>query len=94
MAVGVGRSELVSRIVALQLSMPLIPHLRRFVNNGNGKKIILSEVSLWMSSLDLFESLSQNGWPSETYQGVEPNSPNAVANVQNEAVSIVRCLFL
>jgi hypothetical protein len=28
----------------------------------------------------------QNGWPSVTYEGVEPNSPNAVANVQNEKV--------
>ncbi|KDR78677.1 hypothetical protein GALMADRAFT_1364959 [Galerina marginata CBS 339.88] len=27
---------------------------------------------------------SQNGWPSVTYPGVEPNSPSAVANVQNE----------
>ncbi|KAF8813502.1 hypothetical protein BYT27DRAFT_7220417 [Phlegmacium glaucopus] len=39
-----------------------------FVNNGQNKKIYLS----------------QNGWPSVTYQGVEPNSPSAVANVQNE----------
>jgi len=40
-----------------------------FVNNVHGKKIYLTE----------------NGWPSKTYQGVEPNSPKAVANVQNEA---------
>ncbi|KXN87211.1 hypothetical protein AN958_08601 [Leucoagaricus sp. SymC.cos] len=39
-----------------------------FIKNGQGKKIYLSE----------------NGWPSTTYPGVEPNSPNAVANVQNE----------
>ncbi|PBK82234.1 hypothetical protein ARMGADRAFT_946948 [Armillaria gallica] len=40
-----------------------------FIANGQGKKIYLS----------------QNGWPSVTYQGVQPNSPNAVADVQNEA---------
>ncbi|KAF9048843.1 glycoside hydrolase superfamily [Panaeolus papilionaceus] len=39
-----------------------------FVNNGGGKKIYLTE----------------NGWPSTTYDGVEPNSPSAVANVANE----------
>ncbi|KAF8645871.1 hypothetical protein AX16_007529 [Volvariella volvacea WC 439] len=43
-----------------------------FINNGKGKKIYLSE----------------NGWPSVTYDGVEPNSPDAVANVQNE-----RCAY-
>ena len=30
--------------------------------------------------------LAQNGWPSVTYQGVEPNNAAAVANVQNEQV--------
>lgn len=40
-----------------------------FIANGQGKKIYLS----------------QNGWPSVTYQGVQPNSPNAVADVQNES---------
>ncbi|KAF9007459.1 glycoside hydrolase superfamily [Cyathus striatus] len=39
-----------------------------FIRNGKGKKIYLS----------------QNGWPSVTYSGVQPNSPNAVANVDNE----------
>ncbi|KAF9558839.1 glycoside hydrolase [Agrocybe pediades] len=39
-----------------------------FLDNGQGKKIYLS----------------QNGWPSTTYSGVEPNSPSAVSNVQNE----------
>ncbi|KAJ6577558.1 glycoside hydrolase superfamily [Mycena capillaripes] len=39
-----------------------------FVDNGQGKKIILTE----------------NGWPSVTSDGVQPNSPSAVANVQNE----------
>ncbi|KAJ4480210.1 glycoside hydrolase superfamily [Lentinula aciculospora] len=28
--------------------------------------------------------LSENGWPSTNYSGVEPNSPYAMANVQNE----------
>ena len=26
----------------------------------------------------------QNGWPSATYDGVQPNSPYAVADIQNE----------
>ncbi|KAJ7650866.1 glycoside hydrolase superfamily [Roridomyces roridus] len=42
-----------------------------FIDNGEGKKIYLSEAS-------------QNGWPSVTSSGVQPNSPSAVANVQNE----------
>ena len=29
----------------------------------------------------------QNGWPSATYDGVQPNSPYAVADIQNEHVS-------
>ncbi|KIM39249.1 glycoside hydrolase family 17 protein [Hebeloma cylindrosporum] len=50
-------------------SWPLVESdLNWFVSNGLGKKIYLS----------------QNGWPSTTYPGVEPNSAKAVANVQNE----------
>ncbi|TFK33457.1 glycoside hydrolase superfamily [Crucibulum laeve] len=50
-------------------SWPIVlTDLNWFVDNGLGKKIYLSE----------------NGWPSVTYDGVEPNSPSAVANVQNE----------
>ncbi|KAJ7590206.1 glycoside hydrolase superfamily [Mycena floridula] len=50
-------------------SWPIVTDdLNWFINNGNGKKIYLTE----------------NGWPSTTYEGVEPNSPDAVANVQNE----------
>jgi len=30
---------------------------------------------------------TKNGWPSITYPGVEPNSPNAVASVVEESVS-------
>ncbi|KAF7312016.1 B-(1-6) glucan synthase [Mycena indigotica] len=44
-----------------------------FVDNGEGKKIYLSE----------------NGWPSVTSSGVQPNSPSAVANVQNEHVVLI-----
>ncbi|KAK0433038.1 glycoside hydrolase superfamily [Armillaria borealis] len=40
-----------------------------FVENGQGKKIYLTE----------------NGWPSVTSEGVQPNSPNAVADIQNES---------
>lgn len=39
-----------------------------FIDNGDGKKIYFSE----------------NGWPSVTSPGVQPNSPSAVADVQNE----------
>ncbi|KAG2017606.1 hypothetical protein CC2G_007105 [Coprinopsis cinerea AmutBmut pab1-1] len=50
-------------------SWPIVMEdLNWFFNNGLGKKIYLS----------------QNGWPSVTSQGVQPNSPNAVANIQNE----------
>ncbi|GAW02267.1 glycoside hydrolase family 17 protein [Lentinula edodes] len=50
-------------------SWPLVlDDLDWFVDNVYGKKIYLSE----------------NGWPSKNYSGVEPNSPYAVANVQNE----------
>ncbi|KAF9532682.1 hypothetical protein CPB83DRAFT_847194 [Crepidotus variabilis] len=43
-----------------------------FISNGGGKKLYLS----------------QNGWPSTTYPGVEPNSPDAVADVPNEQVGV------
>ncbi|KAF8622003.1 hypothetical protein AX15_007357 [Amanita polypyramis BW_CC] len=50
-------------------SWPLVMNdLNWFLRNAGGKKIYLSE----------------NGWPSVTSSGVQPNSPNAVANVQNE----------
>jgi len=50
-------------------SWPIVEtDLNWFIDHGLGKKIILSE----------------NGWPSKTYSGVKPNSPNAVANVHNE----------
>ncbi|KAL0578089.1 hypothetical protein V5O48_003907 [Marasmius crinis-equi] len=48
---------------------PLVTRdLQWFYDNGLGKKMYLSE----------------NGWPSTTYPGVEPNSPDAVADVPNE----------
>ncbi|KAG6831508.1 hypothetical protein H0H92_009776 [Tricholoma furcatifolium] len=50
-------------------SWPIIlPDLNWFISQGGGKKIWFSE----------------NGWPSVTSAGVQPNSPSAVANVQNE----------
>ncbi|THV05654.1 glycoside hydrolase [Dendrothele bispora CBS 962.96] len=50
-------------------SWPIVTRdIEWFVSNGHGKKIYLS----------------QNGWPSLSYPGVEPNSPLAVADVQNE----------
>ncbi|KAF8629950.1 hypothetical protein AX17_005516 [Amanita inopinata Kibby_2008] len=48
---------------------PLVKNdLEWFVKHSSGKKIYLSE----------------NGWPSVTSPGVQPNSRNAVANVRNE----------
>ncbi|KAF7330188.1 B-(1-6) glucan synthase [Mycena venus] len=50
-------------------SWPIVLNdLNWFIQHGQGKKIYLS----------------QNGWPSVTSDGVQPNSPSAVANVQNE----------
>ncbi|KAG6889000.1 hypothetical protein C0995_004468 [Termitomyces sp. Mi166 len=50
-------------------SWPLVKaDLDYLISQAHGKKI-------WFS---------QNGWPSRTSPGVQPNSPNAVANVQNE----------
>ncbi|KAJ7881074.1 B-(1-6) glucan synthase [Mycena olivaceomarginata] len=46
----------------------VLTDLNWFFDNGQGKKIYMS----------------QNGWPSVTSDGVQPNSPSAVANVQNE----------
>ncbi|TCD60968.1 hypothetical protein EIP91_009249 [Steccherinum ochraceum] len=42
--------------------------LQWFIKRAKGKKLYLDE----------------NGWPSKSYPGVEPNSPNAVADVPNE----------
>lgn len=42
--------------------------LNWFINHGKGKKMYLDE----------------NGWPSVTSPGVQPNSPNAVASVSSE----------
>lgn len=67
----------------------VLTDLNWFVNNCGGKKIYLSEVSVVipLRSTGLIFDLKQNGWPSTTYPGVEPNSPDAVADVQNEKVS-------
>jgi hypothetical protein len=43
-----------------------------FIDNGNGKKMYFDE----------------NGWPSVTSPGVQNNSVNAVANVENEKVCV------
>ncbi|EKM81088.1 hypothetical protein AGABI1DRAFT_84021 [Agaricus bisporus var. burnettii JB137-S8] len=42
--------------------------LQFFIDNGNGKKMYFDE----------------NGWPSVTSEGVQPNSPDAVADIPNE----------
>ncbi|KAK0222738.1 glycoside hydrolase superfamily [Armillaria nabsnona] len=51
-------------------SWPIILNdMNWFIENGEGKKIYLTE----------------NGWPSVTSEGVQPNSPKAVADIQNES---------
>ncbi|KAI0745413.1 glycoside hydrolase superfamily [Earliella scabrosa] len=48
---------------------PLVQRdLQWFIDHGNGKKMYFDE----------------NGWPSVTSEGVQPNSPKAVADVHNE----------
>ncbi|KAF8633436.1 hypothetical protein AX17_004606 [Amanita inopinata Kibby_2008] len=50
-------------------SWPLVFNdLQWFINHGSGKKMYFDE----------------NGWPSVTSEGVQPNSPDAVADIQNE----------
>jgi len=50
-------------------SWPLVLNdLDWFIDHGNGKKMYFDE----------------NGWPSVTSPSVQPNSPNAVADIQNE----------
>ncbi|KAL0956472.1 hypothetical protein HGRIS_002618 [Hohenbuehelia grisea] len=48
---------------------PLVQNdLQWFIDHGKGKKMYLDE----------------NGWPSVTSEGVQPNSPDAVADIPNE----------
>jgi hypothetical protein len=64
--------------------------LNWFIAHGNGKKIYLDEVCLKWSyrlTLSLMRPTSQNGWPSVTSPGVQPNSVLAQPSVANEAVS-------
>jgi len=50
-------------------SWPLVLNdLDWFIEHGSGKKMYFDE----------------NGWPSVTSEGVQPNSPDAVADIQNE----------
>ncbi|KAL9712002.1 hypothetical protein Ac2012v2_005078 [Leucoagaricus gongylophorus] len=55
----------------------VLTDLQFFIDHGNGKKMYFDE----------------NGWPSVTSEGVQPNSPDAVADVQNEHVRAVRESF-
>ncbi|KAK7692914.1 hypothetical protein QCA50_004552 [Cerrena zonata] len=50
-------------------SWPIVKRdLQWFIDHGNGKKMYFDE----------------NGWPSVTSEGVQPNSPDAVADIPNE----------
>ncbi|KAF5354952.1 hypothetical protein D9756_005421 [Leucocoprinus leucothites] len=46
----------------------VLKDLQFFIDHGQGKKMYFDE----------------NGWPSVTSEGVQPNSPDAVADIQNE----------
>ncbi|EPT02621.1 hypothetical protein FOMPIDRAFT_114078 [Fomitopsis schrenkii] len=51
------------------MAWPIVENtINFFSKNGDGKKMYLDE----------------NGWPSKAFDGVQPNSPSAVANVANE----------
>lgn len=64
--------KLIKQTITGDQAWPLVlTDLNYFIDHGLGKKIILTE----------------NGWPSEHYPGVEPNSPNAVSSVASEEVS-------
>jgi hypothetical protein len=64
--------------------------LNYFIKNGKGKKMVFDEVrgELTLVLIGGSHPPLQNGWPSVSYQGVEPNSQKAVANVASEKVSI------
>ncbi|KAF5379761.1 hypothetical protein D9615_005744 [Tricholomella constricta] len=52
---------------------------------NNSWPIVLSDLNYFISQAEGKKIwFSQNGWPSKTSSGVQPNSPSAVANVQNE----------
>ncbi len=62
--------------------------LQWFIDHGNGKKMYFDEVGRSSNiSVHVLSRVYQNGWPSVTSEGVQPNSPDAVANVANEKVS-------
>lgn len=69
-------------------SWPIIEDtLNFFYENGGGKKMYLDEVShTGLQAVLIAHTSAQNGWPSKTSDGVQPNSPDAVANVANEKV--------
>lgn len=69
--------------------------LKWFIDHGHGKKMYMDEVSTFFS-LDYLGTQTtalQNGWPSVTSDGVKPNSPDAVADIPNEQVCIVRIIL-
>jgi hypothetical protein len=77
------------------LSWPLVlTNIDWFQANDQNKKLWLDEVRArkWLVEISSNAAWIQNGWPSVTSDGVQPNSPSAVANIQNEHVSIQTCL--
>ena len=48
----------------------------------------VSSAALFLLTALMIHILTQNGWPSKTSDGVQPNSPSAVANVANEKVRV------
>lgn len=67
-----------------------------FQANDLNKKLWLDEVKFQLENglvkISSNTAWIQNGWPSATAVGVQPNSPSAVANIQNEHVEYSNCL--
>ncbi|KIY47143.1 glycoside hydrolase [Fistulina hepatica ATCC 64428] len=63
----------------------MLPFFSQQASTGGAAwPIVMSDISYFHAGGKKIY-LTENGWPSETSDGVQPNSPDAVANVENEA---------
>ena len=61
--------------------------LNWFIEHGKGKKMYFDEVRVYHKMHAVLpRQRLQNGWPSVTSPGVQPNSPDAIANIPSEKV--------
>ena len=81
-------------------SWPLVlTNIEWFQANDLNKKLWLDEVKFKLAngpvkiSTNAAWIMIQNGWPSATSEGVQPNNKSAVADIQNEHVSTQTCLI-